>query len=65
MPPIADNNNVYTFMYPQVVSPYEVTFMDSFTWRSLCKIDITDAEVKSPFKLLPFLITPQVRHFKI
>lgn len=32
---------------PQVVSPYEVTFMDSFTWRSLCKEDLTEQEVST------------------
>jgi hypothetical protein len=30
---------------PQVVSPYEINFLDSFSWRSLCKVELSDDEV--------------------
>ena len=30
----------------KVVSPYEINFLDSFTWRSLCKVELTEEEVR-------------------
>lgn len=44
----------------QVVSPYEINFLDSFTWRSLCKEDLTEEEVSLKKKTdsiysLPFI----------
>lgn len=30
----------------KVVSPYELNFLDSFTWRSLCKVELTEEDVR-------------------
>jgi len=30
----------------KVVSPYEINFLDSFTWRSLCKVELTEEDVR-------------------
>ena len=29
----------------KVVSPYEINYLDSFTWRSLCKVELTEEDV--------------------
>lgn len=34
-----------THVHTQVVSPYEINFLDSFTWRSLCKVELTEEDV--------------------
>lgn len=30
-----------------MVSPYEINFLDSFTWRSLCKVELTEEDVRT------------------
>jgi len=30
----------------KVVSPYEINYLDTFTWRSLCKVALTEEDVR-------------------